>query len=38
VQKDPLSKSSKTRKAEECGVKVISVDFLSDVLEGKAQL
>jgi len=38
VQKDPLSKSSKTRKAEEYGVKVISVDFLSDVLEGKAQL
>jgi len=38
VQKDPLSKSSKTRKAEEYGVKVISVDFLSDVLKGKAQL
>jgi DNA ligase (NAD+) len=38
VQKDPLSKSSKTRKAEEYGVKVISVRFLGEVLEGKAQL
>lgn len=36
VQKDPLSQSSKTRKAEQYGVQIISVDYLGKVVRGEA--
>lgn len=38
VQKDPTSRSSKTIKAEQYGVRIISIDYLKDVLAGKATL
>lgn len=37
VQLDPLSMSSKSKKAEEYGTKIISVDFLGKMLEGADQ-
>lgn len=38
VQKDPLSQSNKTLKAESYGTKIIGVEHLRDVLAGKAEL
>lgn len=38
VQADPLSVSSKTKKAEEYGVRVISVDYLKQAIDGKVTL
>ena len=38
VQKDPSKISNKTKKAEEQGTKVISLDYLKEVLAGTASL
>lgn len=38
VQADPLSVSGKTKKAEEYGVNIISLEFLKQVIEGKEVL
>jgi DNA ligase (NAD+) len=38
VQKDPMSSSSKTLKAEKYGVRVISIDFLKKVISGEEKL
>ncbi len=38
VQRDPLSLSNKTKKADELGIQIISIDFLREVLEGKESL
>lgn len=38
VQKDPLSASNKTQKADELGVKVISLDCLKDAISGMVDL
>lgn len=35
VQKDPLSKSNKTQKAEQYGTKIISVDYLEKIINGE---
>ena len=38
VQADPLSTSSKTKKADEYGVSIISLDYLKQAIEGKVVL
>lgn len=38
VQKDPLSSSNKTQKAEEYGVRIISIEYLKNVIAGKASI
>jgi len=38
VQKDPMSQSNKTQKADKYGVKVIGIEFLKQVIAGQAQL
>lgn len=38
VQKDPLSRSNKTQKAEDYGVRVISIEYLKSVIAGKSSL
>lgn len=38
VQKDPLSSSNKTIKAEEYGVRIIGIEYLKQVIAGKASL
>jgi DNA ligase (NAD+) len=38
VQKDPLSTSNKTRKAESYGVKVIGIDYLEKAVKGEVTL
>lgn len=38
VQADPLSTSGKSKKAEEYGVRIISLDYLKSAIEGKVNL
>lgn len=38
VQADPLSTSSKTRKADEYGVRVISIEYLKKAIDGEVKL
>jgi len=38
VQKDPLSQSVKTKKADEYGTKVISIDYLEQAVNGEVSL
>lgn len=38
VQADPLSTSGKSKKAEEYGVRIISLDYLKSAIEGKVDL
>lgn len=38
VQKDPLSSSNKTIKAEEYGVRIIGIEYLKQVIAGKVSL
>jgi NAD-dependent DNA ligase len=38
VQKDPLSESNKTKKADEYGTKIISIDYLEKAVKGEVSL
>lgn len=38
VQKDPLSQSVKTKKADEYGTKIISIDYLEKAIKGEVSL
>lgn len=38
VQKDPMSASNKTKKADEYGVKIISLDYLKRAIDGEVSL
>lgn len=38
VQADPLSASNKTKKAEEYGVPIISIDYLKQIIDGTADI
>jgi DNA ligase (NAD+) len=38
VQKDPLSQSTKTKKADEYGTKIISLDYLEKAINGEVSL
>jgi DNA ligase (NAD+) len=38
VQQDPMSRSNKSKKAEEYGVEILGVEFLQKVLAGEAEL